>query len=56
MIEKLAHFEERMERASGLHERRIRDMELKQSWVAGMAATVGAGASALYGWIANHVK
>ena len=38
------------------HESKIRNMELKQSYVAGMAAAVGMVGSLVMGWIKEHVK
>ena len=38
------------------HEARLRLIESKQSYVAGMAAAVGTGAALLASWIKDHVK
>jgi hypothetical protein len=37
-------------------EQRLREIENKQSWVAGMAAAVGFGASFLGSWVKEHLK
>lgn len=47
---------DRMDKRINHHDGRLRDMELKQSWVAGMATAVGAAASFATSWIKDHIR
>lgn len=38
------------------HDERLRQIENKQSWVAGMAVAVGGGASFAVNWLKDHIK
>jgi len=56
LMDSLTEHRVHSERRHEDHEGRIRKIEEKQTLVAGMAATVGVGASVAWGWLKEHLK
>ena len=56
VLSAMIEFKSEVRTKSSDFERRVRDIEMKQSWVAGMAAAVGIIASLAAGWVKEHLK